>query len=230
MFSIWMRIDIITCCPQLFESPLRHFIFQRAMQQQLLSICIHNLRDYTPCKHGKIDDQPYGGAAGMLLMVEPIANCIRALQKERIYDEVIYMAPDGQPLDQDLVNKCSLKQHLILLCGHYKGIDERIREHFITLEISIGDYVLSGGELPALILADAMVRVIPGVISDASSALTDSFQDGLVAPPAYTRPYNFEGKKVPDVLCSGNHKAIQEWMQRKTVARTKKRRPHLLKN
>ncbi|WP_243018125.1 tRNA (guanosine(37)-N1)-methyltransferase TrmD [Candidatus Cardinium hertigii] len=223
-----MRLDIITCCPQWFESPLRHFIFQKAIKQQYLSVCIHNLRDYTPYKHGKIDDHPYGGAAGMLLMAEPIANCIKALQKERVYDEVIYMAPDGLPLEQDLVNKCSLKQHLILLCGHYKGIDERIREHFITLEISIGDYVLSGGELPALVLADAMVRVIPGVISDASSALTDSFQDGLVAPPAYTRPYNFEGKKVPDVLCSGNHKAIQAWMQQETLARTKTRRPYLL--
>ncbi|MGI2298910.1 tRNA (guanosine(37)-N1)-methyltransferase TrmD [Candidatus Cardinium hertigii] len=225
-----MRIDIITCCPQLFESPLKHFIFQRAIQQQLLSIHLHNLRDYTSCKHGKIDDQLYGGAAGMLLMIEPVVNCIRALQKERRYDEVIYMAPDGEPLDQNLVNTCSLKQHLMLLCGHYKGIDERIREHFITLEISIGDYVLSGGELPALILADAMVRVIPGVISDASSALTDSFQDGCVAPPAYTRPYNFEGKKVPDVLCCGNHKAIQEWMEQEKIDRTKKRRPHLLKN
>ncbi|MGI2257487.1 tRNA (guanosine(37)-N1)-methyltransferase TrmD [Candidatus Cardinium hertigii] len=225
-----MRIDIITCCPELFESPLKHFIFQRAIQQQLLSIHLHNLRTYTSCKHGKIDDQLYGGAAGMLLRIEPVVNCIRALQKERQYDEVIYMAPDGERLDQNLVNKCSLKQHLMLLCGHYKGIDERIREHFITLEISIGDYVLSGGELPALILADAMVRVIPGVISDASSALTDSFQDGCVAPPAYTRPYNFEGKKVPDVLCSGNHKAIQEWMQQEKIDRTKKRRPDLLKH
>ncbi|MGI2299845.1 tRNA (guanosine(37)-N1)-methyltransferase TrmD [Candidatus Cardinium hertigii] len=225
-----MRIDIITCCPELFESPLKHFIFQRAIQQQLLSIHLHNLRAYTSCKHGKIDDQLYGGAAGMLLMIEPVANCIRALQKERQYDEIIYMAPDGEPLDQNLVNKCSLNQHLMLLCGHYKGIDERIREHFITLEISIGDYVLSGGELPALILADAMIRVIPGVISDASSALTDSFQDRCVAPPAYTRPYNFEGKKVPDVLCSGNHKAIQEWTEQEKINRTKKRRPHLLKN
>ena len=225
-----MRLDIITCCPEFFGGPLSHFIFQRAIQQRLLSIYIHNLRHYTRCKHGKIDDQLYGGAAGMLLMAEPIANCIRALQQKREYDEVIYMAPDGVLLDQDLVNKCSLKENLILLCGHYKGIDERIREDLITLEISIGDYVLSGGELPALVLADAMVRVIPGVISDASSALTDSFQDGWVAPPAYTRPYDFEGKKVPDILCSGNHKAIREWMQREAFARTKKRRPHLLKS
>ncbi|ROT47047.1 tRNA (guanosine(37)-N1)-methyltransferase TrmD [Candidatus Cardinium hertigii] len=223
-----MRIDIITCLPQLFESPLKHFIFQRAIKQHLLSINIHNLRHYTPYKHDKIDDSLYGGDAGMLLMVEPIANCIRALQKEQNYDEVIYMAPDGEPLTQDLVNKCSLKQNIMVLCGHYKGIDERIRKHFITLEISIGDYVLSGGELPALILADAIVRVIPGVISDASSVLADSFQDGLVAPPAYTRPYNYEGMMVPDVLLSGNHKAIQEWAQQEKVARTKKRRPHLI--
>lgn len=225
-----MRLDIITCAPELFQSPLKHFIFQRAINQGLLSMHIHNLRDYSLSKHRKIDDQLYGGAAGMLLMVEPVANCIRSLQKERLYDEIIYMAPDGLVLDQSLVNKCSLNNHLILLCGHYKGIDERIRDHFITLEISIGDYVISGGELPALVLADAIVRVIPGVLSDASSALTDSFQNGLVAPPAYTRPYNFEGNKVPDILCSGNHEAIEQWMQQQMLSRTKAKRPCLLKH
>lgn len=223
-----MRIDIITCAPQLFESPLKHFIFQKAIKKNLLSLNIHNLRDYTPYKHGKIDDQLYGAAAGMLLMVEPIVNCIRALQKERNYDEIIYMAPDGVLLHQDLVNTCSLKQHLILLCGHYKGIDERVRKHFVTLEISIGDFVLSGGELPAIMLTDAIVRVIPGVLSDASAALTDSFQNGLVAPPAYTRPYNYEGMTVPDVLLSGNHKAIQEWAEQEAITRTKERRPYLV--
>ncbi|TDG95390.1 tRNA (guanosine(37)-N1)-methyltransferase TrmD [Cardinium endosymbiont of Culicoides punctatus] len=223
-----MRIDIITCLPDLLESPLNHFIFKRAITQNLLSICVHNLRDYTLYKHGKIDDYPYGGDSGMLLMIEPIVNCIRTLQKARNYDEIIYMAPDGKQLTQSLINACSLKQNIILLCGHYKGVDERVREHFITMEISLGDYVLSGGELPAIILADAIVRVIPGVISDACSALTDSFQDNLIAPPAYTRPYAYEGITVPDVLVSGDHRAIQEWKQQQMIKRTEERRPHLL--
>lgn len=221
-----MRIDIITCLPQLLESPLKHFIFKKAIEQNLLSIHVHNLRDYTPYKHGKVDDHPYGGDPGMLLMIEPIVNCISTLQKERSYDEIIYMAPDGKQLTQSLVNACSLKQHIILLCGHYKGIDERVRENFITMEISLGDYVLSGGELPAIMLADAMVRVIPGVISDACSALTDSFQDNLVAPPAYTRPYSYQGMTVPEVLVSGNHNAIQEWAHQQIIRRTQERRPH----
>jgi tRNA (guanine37-N1)-methyltransferase len=223
-----MRIDVITCLPHLLESPLRHFLFQRAIKKGLLSLEIHNLRDYTPYKHGKIDDHPYGGEAGMVLMVEPIANCIRALQQQRPYDEIIYMAPDGKTLNQALVNSCSLKKNLIVVCGHYKGIDERIRTHFITLEISVGDYVLSGGELPAILFADALVRVLPAVLSDASAALTDSFQDGWIAPPVYTRPYVYEGMKVPDVLLSGNHKAIQAWAHQEAVKRTQERRPHLM--
>ena len=219
-----MRVDIITCLPHLLASPLNHFIFQRALKKNLLTLEIHNLRDYTPYKHGKIDDQPYGGDAGMVLMIAPIVNCIRALQQQRHYDEVIYMAPDGKLLNQSLVNSCSLYQNLILLCGHYKGIDERIREHFVTLEISIGDYVLSGGELPAILLLDAMVRVMPGVLSDASSALTDSFQEGSVAPPVYTRPYDYEGIKVPDILLSGNHQAIQKWHEEQALLRTEEKR------
>ena len=226
--AIFMRIDFITCLPKLLESPLKHFIFQRAINRNLLSIYLHDLHDYSPYKHEKVDDRPYGGESGMLLMLEPIVNCIRALQQKRDYDEVIYMAPDGERLTQDLVNKCSLKENLILLCGHYKGIDERVREHFVTLEISIGDYVLSGGELPAILLADAMVRVIPGVISDAASALNDSFQDGLLAAPSYTRPANYEGMQVPDVLLSGHHKAIQSWNQQEKLSRTKQRRPDLI--
>lgn len=223
-----MRIDIITCSPQLLSSPLQHFIFQRAIQRNLLVLQIHDLHDYTPYKHKKIDDQPYGGGAGMVLMIEPIVNCIRTLQKQRPYDEIIYMSPDGNRLNQTVVNICSLKQNIIILCGHYKGIDERVREHFITLEISIGDYVLSGGEWPAIILADAIVRLLPGVLSDASSALTDSFQDGLVDAPVYTRPFDYEGIKVPDVLISGHHQSIQDWMQQERINRTKKRRPNLL--
>ncbi|AWN81795.1 tRNA (guanosine(37)-N1)-methyltransferase TrmD [Candidatus Cardinium hertigii] len=223
-----MRIDIITCSPELLESPLRHFTFQRALTQKLLTLHIHNLRDYTAYKHGKIDDKPYGGAAGMVLMIEPIAHCMRSLQKERTYDEIIYMAPDGELLTQETIHSYSLKQNIILLCGHYKGIDERVRTHFITREISVGDYVLSGGELPALLLVDAIVRVIPAVLSDASSALTDSFQNGLIAPPVYTRPYNYEGIKVPEVLLSGNHQAIQKWSQQEAINRTQQRRPALI--
>jgi len=219
-----MRVDIITCLPYLLESPLKHFIFQRAISKNLLTLEIHNLRDYTPYKHGKIDDQPYGGEAGMVLMIEPIANCIRELQEKHTYDEVIYMAPDGKLLDQKLANRCSLRENLIILCGHYKGIDERIRERFVTLEISVGNYVLSGGELPAIMFLDAMVRVIPGVLSDACSALTDSFQEGDIAPPIYTRPYDFEGMKVPEVLRSGNHKKIQAWKEKQVLARTQERR------
>lgn len=223
-----MRVDIITSAPQLLESPLKHFIFQRAIKKQLLTLSIHHLRDYTPYKHGKIDDSPYGGGAGMVLMVEPIVNCIERLQRERCYDEVIYMAPDGELLNQKLVNKLSLKQNIMLLCGHYKGVDERVRTHFITLEISVGDYVLSGGELPALMLTDAIVRVIPGVLSDASSALADSFQDDLVAPPIYTRPYRYRDIYVPSILRSGNHQAIRAWEQQESVLNTKKRRPYLI--
>ena len=222
-----MKIDIITCLPQLLESPLKHFIFKKAIEHNLLSIEIHNLRDYTTYKRGKVDDKAYGGNAGMVLMIEPIANCIKALQKQRNYDEIIYMAPDGQLLNQELVNRCSLKKNLLLLCGHYKGVDERIRENFITLEISIGNYVLSGGEFPAIVLTDAIARVIPGVLSDASSALTDSFQDGWLGPPTYTRPYDYKGMIVPNVLVSGNHKAIQKWNEREAMTRTKAKRPSL---
>ncbi|XWN34728.1 MAG: tRNA (guanosine(37)-N1)-methyltransferase TrmD [Roseivirga sp.] len=225
-----MRVDIITCLPQLLESHLAHFTVRRAIGEEKLALHIHDLRDYTTDKHRKVDDYLYGGGAGMLLMVEPIARCITELQAERGYQEIIYMAPDGEPLTQGIANELSLKEHLIILCGHYKGIDERVREHFITREISIGDYVLSGGELAATVLLDTIIRLLPGVLSDGTSALTDSFQDGLVAPPAYTRPANFQGMEVPSVLLSGNDQAIQQWRHEKALVRTKERRPALYYN
>lgn len=220
-----MNIDIISCVPSLLEGFFAASIMKRAVEKGKAEIRIHDLRDYTPYKHQQIDDYAYGGGAGMVLMIEPIARCIRALQKQRTYDEVIYMAPDGQTFDQPLANELSLKGNLILLCGHYKGVDERVREHFITREISIGDYVLSGGELAAAVVTDAVVRLLPGVLSDETSALTDSFQDGLVAPPVYTRPADFEGKVVPDILLSGHEAKIAEWRHEQAVQRTQQRRP-----
>jgi tRNA (guanine37-N1)-methyltransferase len=224
-----MRIDIITCLPSLLESFFAASILKRAQDKQLVEVVVHDLRDYTSYKHRQVDDYAFGGGAGMVLMIEPIANCIRQLQAERQYDEIIYMTPDGEQFNQRSANHLSLKQHLILLCGHYKGVDERVRETFITKEISIGDYVLSGGELAASVVADAIIRLIPGVLSDETSALTDSFQDNLLAPPVYTRPAEFEGMKAPEVLLSGHKANIEKWRFEKALERTRQRRPDLLK-
>jgi len=220
-----MRVDIITCLPQLFEGYQKHFIAKRAISQKKLALYVHDLRDYTTDKHRKVDDYLYGGGAGMLLMVEPVARCIDHLRTERDYQALIYMAPDGEPLTQKVANELSLQENLLILCGHYKGVDERVRAHYMTREISIGDYVLSGGELAATVLLDTVVRLLPGALSDGTSALTDSFQDHLVAPPAYTRPANFEGMEVPPVLLSGNAQAIQQWRHEQALARTQARRP-----
>lgn len=223
-----MRIDIITCLPSLLESPFSHSILKRAQEKGLVEVVVHDLRDYAVNKHKQVDDYAYGGGAGMVLMIEPIARCITQLQEHRSYDEIIYMSPDGERLQQAIANQLSLKQNLILLCGHYKGVDERVREHFVTREISIGDYVLSGGELAAAVLADAIIRLLPGVLSDETSALSDSFQDNLIAPPVFTRPADFEGMKVPEVLLSGNERLIDEWRHEQSVKRTMERRPGLL--
>lgn len=223
-----MRIDIISCVPQLLESPLAHSILKRAQDKGLLEIGIYDLRDYTQDKHRQVDDYPYGGGAGMVMKVEPIARCIRALSEERAYDEIIYLTPDGETFQQGLANSLSLAQNLLLLAGHYKGVDQRVRDRFVTREISIGDYVLSGGELPALVLVDAIGRLLPGVLSDESSALMDSFQDGLLEAPVYTRPAEFEGMKVPDVLLSGHAGAIDAWREEMALEKTRIRRPDLL--
>lgn len=223
-----MRIDLISCVPQLLTSPLSHSIVQRAQDRDLLEIHIHDLRDYGINKHRQVDDYPYGGGAGMVLMVEPVAKVIRSLQVERTYDEVIYLSPDGETFRQGLANQLSLCQNLILLAGHYKGLDQRARDMFITKEISIGDYVLSGGELPALVLVDALARLIPGVLGDETSALTDSFQDNLLDAPVYTRPADFEGHRVPDILLSGQHQKIEEWRTDESLAKTQRLRPDLL--
>jgi tRNA (guanine37-N1)-methyltransferase len=224
-----MRIDIITCLPRLLDSPFSDSILMRAQTKGLVEVHVHDLRQYTEDKHKKIDDYAFGGGAGMVMMIQPIAKCIRALQADRDYDDIIYMSPDGQQFSQQMANELSLKNNLMILCGHYKGVDERVREHFITREISIGDYVLSGGELAAAVVADAVIRLIPGVLGDETSALTDSFQDGLVAPPVYTRPADFEGMKTPEILLSGHEKKVEEWRFQQSVDRTKKRRPDLLK-
>ena len=223
-----MRIDIITVLPNLLESPLNTSILKRAQEKGLAEIHLHNLRDYSLNKQKSVDDYAFGGGAGMVMQIQPIADCIEKLKSERIYDEVIYMTPDGETMKQGMVNTLSLKENIIILAGHYKGIDERIRELFITKEISIGDFVLTGGELPAAILSDAIIRLIPGVISDETSALTDSFQDGLLAPPVYTRPEDYKGLKVPEILLGGNHAAIEKWREEKAIERTKERRPDLL--
>ncbi|GAA0892434.1 tRNA (guanosine(37)-N1)-methyltransferase TrmD [Fulvivirga kasyanovii] len=224
-----MRIDIITCLPRLLDSPFSDSILRRAQQKGLVEVNIHDLRKYSTDKHQRIDDYAFGGGAGMVMMIEPIANCIRDLQSQRTYDEVIYMSPDGEQFTQSMANQLSLYKNIIILCGHYKGVDERVRQHFITREISIGDYVLSGGELAAAVVSDAIIRLQPGVLSDETSALTDSFQDDLVAPPVYTRPADFEGMKVPDILLSGHEKKIEDWRFNQAVERTKSRRPNLLK-
>ena len=223
-----MRFDIITILPKLLKSPFSDSILLRAIKKRLVEVEIHDLRKYSTDKHKKVDDYAYGGGAGMVMMAAPIVNCLNHLKSFRQYDEVIYLSPDGEKFSQGMANQLSLNKNIILLCGHYKGIDERVREKYITKEISIGDYVLSGGELAAAVLADAVIRLIPGVISDESSALTDSFQDNLLAPPIYTRPSDFEGLKVPKVLLSGNEKEIENWRFEKAVERTKKNRPDLL--
>lgn len=225
-----MRIDIITCLPSLLESPFSHSILKRAQQKGLVEVAVHDLRDYAPGKHRQVDDYAYGGGAGMVLMIEPIARCIQQLQDARSYDDIIYMSPDGERLEQPISNQLSLKKNLMLLCGHYKGVDERVREHFVTREISIGDYVLSGGELAAAVLADSIIRLLPGVLSDETSALSDSFQDNLIAPPVFTRPADFQGWKVPDVLLSGNEKLISDWRHEQSVRRTRERRPGLMED
>ncbi|MBT8220533.1 MAG: tRNA (guanosine(37)-N1)-methyltransferase TrmD [Bacteroidia bacterium] len=216
-----MRIDIISAVPELLRSPLEHSIMKRARDRGLLEVHIHDLRDFGFGKHRQIDDYQYGGGAGMVMMIEPILTCIEKLTADRTYDEIVYMAPDGRLLDQQTANQYSLKENIILLCGHYKGIDERLREHTITDEISIGSYVLSGGELPALVMVDAIGRIIPGVLNDETSALFDSFQDGVIAPPVYTRPSEFRGWKVPDVLLSGHDAKIQAWREEQSRLRTK---------
>lgn len=223
-----MRIDVVTGFPNLMHSPLNESIIKRARAKGLAEIHLHDLRDYTTDKHKSIDDTPYGGGAGMILKPEPVFACIGQLQSERRYDSVIYLTADGERLTQDVANTISLQQNIILLCGHYKGIDERIRTSLVTQEISIGDYVLTGGELPALVLIDCVVRLIPGVVGDGESLLTDSFQQGLLDAPQYTRPEEFKGMRVPDVLLSGNHKAIEEWRSQQQLERTKQRRSDLL--
>ena len=223
-----MRIDILTVVPELLESPLGHSIVGRARKKGLVEINVHNIRKYGIGPRSTVDDYCYGGDAGMVMMVEPVFRMINELKAERDYDEIIYMSPDGEQLTQGISNELSLKGNIIILCGHYKGIDERIREHLITREISVGDYVVSGGEIPAALLADSIVRLTPGVLTDETSALSDSFQDGLVSPPIYTRPVEFNGWKVPDVLLSGNPKLIQDWQMQQALERTKKLRPYLL--
>jgi tRNA (guanine37-N1)-methyltransferase len=222
-----MRLDIITCLPRLLDSPFSDSILKRAQEKGLVTVKVHDLREYSTHKHRATDDYAFGGGAGMVMMIEPIDRCITALKAERVYDEIIYMSPDGDLLNQSIANQLSLKENLILLCGHYKGIDERVREHLITREISIGDYVLSGGELAAAVLADSVIRLLPGVLNDETSALSDSFQDGLIAPPVYTRPAEYNGWKVPDVLLSGHQAKIEDWKQEKALERTKSRRPDL---
>ena len=224
-----LRIDIITVVPELLESPLSHSIPGRAVKKGLVEIHVHDLRQYGLGSRLTVDDYSYGGDAGMVMMVEPVFNCIRDLTAERHYDEIIYMAPDGEILTQGIANELSLKENIILLCGHYKGIDERIREHLITREISVGDFVVSGGEIPAALLADSIIRLVPGVLTDETSALSDSFQDGLVSPPVYTRPASFNGWDVPEVLLSGNPKLIRAWQDEQSIQRTRERRPQLLK-
>ncbi|MDE5811778.1 MAG: tRNA (guanosine(37)-N1)-methyltransferase TrmD [Muribaculaceae bacterium] len=224
-----MRIDILTVLPEMFQSPLNCSILKRAQDKGLVTFAIHNLRDYTTNKHRKVDDYPFGGEAGMVMQIEPIDRCITALKAERDYDEVIFTSPDGETFSQPMANQMSMLNNIIILCGHYKGIDYRIREHFITREISVGDYVLTGGEIPAIAISDAIVRLIPGAIGDEQSALSDSFQDNLLAPPVYTRPADYNGWRVPDVLLSGHQAKIDAWRHEQALERTRRLRPDLLK-
>jgi tRNA (guanine37-N1)-methyltransferase len=223
-----MIIDILTVVPDLLSGPFSHSIMKRAQDKGLLKVNVINLREYTTYPRAQVDDYPFGGGAGMVLMIEPLVNAIESLQKSTIYDEIIFLSPDGKKFDQKMANALSLKNNLLLICGHYKGIDQRFRDHFVTQEISIGDYVLSGGELAAAVLTDSIGRLIPGVLNDETSALSDSFQDNLLAPPVYTRPEEFRGWKVPETLMSGNHKLIEEWRYNQSLDRTTKRRPDLL--
>lgn len=223
-----MRIDIITIFPEMFDGPFSHSIIKRAQAKGLAEIYLHNLRDYSENKHRKVDDYPFGGGAGMVMMIQPIVKCIDTLLNERNYDEIIFMTPDGELFDQPRANQLSMATNIIIMCGHYKGIDERIREHYFTLELSIGNYVLTGGELAAAVVSDAVIRLIPGVLSDETSALSDSFQDNLLSPPVYTRPADYNGWKVPDVLISGNEKEIKKWQHERAIERTQLRRPDML--
>ena len=223
-----MRIDIITVLPELLKSPFEASILKRAIEKELVEVNFHNLRDYTTNNHKTVDDYQFGGGAGMVMMIEPIDKCISLLKSEREYDEIIYMTPDGKKFNQKTANELSLKKNIIILCGHYKGVDQRVRDHFITREISIGDYVLSGGELAAAVIADTIIRLLPGVLNDETSALTDSFQDNLLAPPIYTRPANYKGWEVPSILLSGNFAKIEKWREDEAYERTKMRRPDLL--
>ncbi len=223
-----MRIDIITVLPELLKSPFEASILRRAIDKGLVEVHLHNLRDYASNTYKQVDDYQFGGGAGMVLMIEPIDKCISALKAEREYDEVIYLTPDGTILDQKIANTLSLKKNIIMLCGHYKGVDQRVRDTLITMEISIGDYVLSGGELGAAVLADTVIRLLPGVLSDETSALTDSFQDNLLAPPVYTRPRDYRGLKVPEILLGGNFPEIEKWREEQAHIRTKEKRPDLL--
>lgn len=225
-----MNIDILTVLPELLESPFGHSILKRAKEKGLLTIRVHSLRQWAVNEYGQVDDYQYGGGAGMVMMPEPLANAIEDLSKARKYDEIIYMTPDGDRLNQRIANQLSLKENLLIICGHYKGIDQRIREQYVTREISIGDYVLSGGELAAAVLADAIGRLIPGVLNDETSALFDSFQDNLLAPPVYTRPADWRGRKVPDILLSGDPRKIEDWRHDQSLSRTQERRPDLLQN
>ena len=223
-----MNIDIITVLPDLLSSPFSHSMMKRAQERELLTINVINLREYTTYARAQVDDYPFGGGAGMVMMIEPLVNAVESLKKKTSYDEIIFLTPDGETFNQKMANTLSLKNNLLLICGHYKGVDQRFRDHFVTKEISIGDYVLSGGELAAAILTDAIGRLIPGVLNDETSALTDSFQDNMLAPPVYTRPESFRDWKVPDVLMSGNHKLIEAWRHEQAVKRTEERRPDLL--
>jgi tRNA (guanine37-N1)-methyltransferase len=223
-----MRIDILTILPEILDGPFRHSIMKRAVEKKIVEIKIHNIRDYSTNKHHQVDDYSFGGGAGMVMAIEPIDRLISDLIKERTYDEIIYLTPDGERFNQQIANDLSTRKNLMLLCGHYKGIDQRVRDHFITRELSIGDYVLTGGELAAAIIADAIIRIIPGVITDETSALTDSFQDNLLAPPVYTRPSEYKGWKVPEILLSGNTKEIENWLLEQSIEKTLKLRPDLL--
>jgi tRNA (guanine37-N1)-methyltransferase len=223
-----MRIDILTILPEILDGPFRHSIMKRAVEKKIVEIKIHNIRDYSTNKHHQVDDYSFGGGAGMVMAIEPIDRLISDLIKERTYDEIIYLTPDGERFNQQIANDLSTRKNLMLLCGHYKGIDQRVRDHFITRELSIGDYVLTGGELAAAIIADAIIRIIPGVITDETSALTDSFQDNLLAPPVYTRPAEYKGWKVPEILLSGNTKEIENWLLEQSIEKTLKLRPDLL--
>lgn len=222
-----MQVDVLTLFPQIFEGPFSESIIKRAIERKIVSIGLHNIRDYSLSKHKNVDDYPFGGGAGMVMQIEPIHRCLDALKEQRNYDEVIYMSPDGEPFTQKIANELSTKKNLVFLCGHYKGVDERVREHLVTRELSLGDFVLTGGEIAAAAMIDAIVRLIPGTLNDETSALSDSFQDDLISPPVYTRPADYQGWKVPEVLLSGHQAKIDEWRHEQSLARTKERRPEL---